>query len=126
MPEPDVLRLTWDEHARLACFRQPAEVRGHQARRLIGDLEERIGTERLPFAVLVDATLVRSTDAEWRTAWSEFYRAHLDDGALAIFGANTYTRIVIAIFAAGTRMRVDTFSSEAAARSWLERVGRPR
>lgn len=123
MGQIEFLELCWDPSTRLGFIRQSSDANGTEARRLIAELNGRIGNDGQPFGVLVDATAVRTTNAEWRGEWSVFFRAHRGDCFLSIFGANAVIRVVIELFAVGTRIRMKAHEQEEAARAWLTENG---
>ena len=123
MGQIEFLELSWDRTARVGFFRQSAAASGTEARRLIAELNGLIGNDQQPFGVLVDATAVRSSTAEWRGEWSVFLRAHRGDCFLSIFGANAVIRVVIDMFAIGTRIRMKAHEREGGARAWLAKNG---
>lgn len=77
------------------------------------------------FGVLADAAGLRGTDVEYRAIASGFFRRHRETCCIALINVGPVIHIVVELFRIGTGIPLKTFSSEAAARSWLRSAGEP-
>jgi len=117
--------MTWDPQSRLATLRfaRATEAKGQDATVLVDALTGWIGTDDLPFGLLGDGANLSGLDAEYRSVWGSFLRAHKDQAHVAFFNMNAFVRIAAEMFRIGTGLRLKAFVGEAAARAWLRENG---
>jgi hypothetical protein len=119
------IEVTWDAESRLATIRFGGEVAitGRDAEILVKALTEWIGDDTRPFALLGDARGIQGVDAEYRAAWSRFFRVHRDRACVAFFNLTPVIRIIAEMFRVATGLQLKAFAEEAEARSWLREMG---
>jgi hypothetical protein len=117
--------ITWSPGERLAGVRYTpgTTLKGEDGDFLVEALTGWIGGNREPFAVLADAAGLHTTDAEYRTRASGFFRQHRDTAFIALINLGPIIHVVVELFRVGTGIQLKTFASEAAARSWLRSKG---
>lgn len=119
------IEMTWDSVARIALLRFNADTHatGKDAGILIEALTRWIGTDQKPFALLGDGGRLSGVDAEYRSKWGSFFRAHREDSYVAFFNMGPIIRIAAEMFRLGTGLSLKGFADEKDARSWLREKG---
>jgi hypothetical protein len=121
----DSMEIRWDAASRFATVRYTPGITlaDPDGVALVDTLTAWIGADAKPFAVLADGTGLRGTDGEYRARVSRFFRAHRDTACIALVHVSPVIQIVVEMFRLGTGIPLKTFSTEAAARSWLRTRG---
>jgi hypothetical protein len=121
------IEMTWDTESRLASlwFKSETRATGADAAVLIGALTRWIGTAGVPFALLGDGAGLGGVDADYRAAFSRFFREHRENSYIAFFHMGPIIRIAADMFRIGTGVRLKAFADEESARAWLREVGIP-
>jgi hypothetical protein len=114
--------MTWDVQSRIAFVRLHTDISmtADDAILLAEALHGWIGSERRPFALLVDASRVSALDSGFRATWGKFFRYHRGYSSLALFNAGPIVCIAAEMFRIGIGVPVKTFADEADARCWLQ------
>jgi hypothetical protein len=117
--------ISWTPEERVACVRYTADaiLTGKDGDFLVEALTGWIGAKGEPFAVFADAAGLRGTDAEYRAKASRFFRQHRNTAFIALINLGPVIHVVVELFRIGTGIQLKTFTSEAAARSWLRTKG---
>jgi hypothetical protein len=113
--------ITWHPGPRLAVIRYTPDTRlvGEDGAVLVNSLSGWIGSEGKPFGVLADATGVRGTNAEYRSAMGVFFKDHRDSAYVALTNMGSVVRIVTDMLRIGTGVQLKAFANESKARAWL-------
>jgi hypothetical protein len=121
----DSMEISWNAVSRFATVRYTpgTTLADADGVALVDALTGWIGADATPFAVLADGTGLRGTDGEYRARVSRFFRLHRDTACIALIHVSPVIQIVVEMFRLGTGIPLKTFSSEAAARSWLRTRG---
>lgn len=119
------IEISWDPDARLAVIRFETETSatGKDAVVMIDALTRWIGIEPKAFGLLGDGGKLRNIDAEYRSLWGAFFKAHRNYAFIAFFNMGPLIRIAAEMFRIGTGVRMKAFAGEAEARSWLRESG---
>jgi hypothetical protein len=121
----DSMEIRWDPGSRVALIRYApdANLTAADGEVLVGALTGWIGANGEPFGVLADGAGLRATSAAYRATMSRFFRQHRDKARIALINVGPVIQIVAEMFRVGTGVKLKTFASDAAARSWLGTTG---
>jgi hypothetical protein len=117
--------MTWDPEARLAhiTFTAPTQAGGEDARVLVEAITTWVGSEGKTFGLLGDGGKLADLDAEYRTTWGRFFKAHRGHCHLAFYQMNVLVRVAAEMFRVGTGIDMKAFATEEEARAWLKSKG---
>lgn len=119
------IEMSWHPEARLAVLRFAREVHGvgEDARFLIAALTKWVGDSGQLFALLGDGARLAGVDADYRSHWGTFLRAHRSEALIAFFNMGPIIRVAAEMFRIGTGLQLKAFVDEASARAWLRGKG---
>lgn len=117
--------IRWHPEQRVAAvsYSVGARLASEDGVFLVQALTGWIGVQAEPFALLVDAFGLRSTDAEYRARASGFFRQHRDTAFIALTNLGPVIHVVVELFRIGTGIQLKTFADDAAGRLWLRTKG---
>ncbi|MEO6094129.1 MAG: STAS/SEC14 domain-containing protein [Fibrobacteria bacterium] len=119
------VEMRWAPRNRLATLKYfgNGKPTGKDAEKLITAMTGWIGTESLPYFILVDGNRIAGGDPQYRAAWSRFYKKDKHQVRIAIFDIGPVLRVAVEMFTLGSGLRMKAFASEAEARAWLGKAG---
>ncbi len=122
-PKAKARGYTWDPKTRIAT-RQPGFNPTHEeAAAAIEALDDWVGRERKPFALLLNSVQARPVSLDERVAFSRFLSTHRDNVVAAAFGMSPDFQQQVEMGAAANGIRFRAFADEAGARAWLREQG---
>jgi hypothetical protein len=107
----------------VARFSPVASLTGSDGAFYMEALAGWIGDKDEPFALFVDATGVRGSDAEYRAVTSRFYRLHRDAICIALLNAGPGILVVAEMLRTAVGIQIEVFPDEVSARAWFRTKG---
>jgi hypothetical protein len=119
------LTVRWDADTRIAYITSAPDAvfNGEDGAMLVQALTRWTGGDRKPFAILGDASGLRTTDAAYRLETRPFFVKERERVFVAITNLSPIPRVIGEMFRIGTRIQLKGFSTEADARAWLREKG---
>jgi hypothetical protein len=115
----------WDAESRLSTVKYHGGPKpsGEDGRQIVAAVRRWIGTEPMPFGMLVNGANLVGGEPEYRSIMGGFYRENKERVSIALFNLKPVFRIATEMFSLGAGIRMKTFGSEAEARAWLRKAG---